>query len=212
MSGAGRGPGGAQFNVDRIGPVREGAEAFGQHPRRCAAGRTVGRGMVIQGFHEPGPGDRAEHFVIAHFGLQLGADVRNNPELPVPDGGTVGIVQQDEAAGGQLDVVAPRSRREGGCRRTVDGSGTSRVSWKRGLRRPGPPRRVPASRARESPPGAIHCGTVLFEGFPGQRGNLPEPGRVRSQWKIMQRGVGSPAGSPPGRVGSPPLRGPRARA
>ncbi len=105
ISGRGGRPGGPQFDVDRTGPVREGAEALRQDPGGGSAGRPVGRLVVLQGFHEPGPGHRAEHFVVAHFRLQLGADVGHDPELPVPDRRSVGVVEQDEAAGGQFVVV-----------------------------------------------------------------------------------------------------------
>ena len=83
-----------------------------------SAGRPVGRLMVLQRFDEPGPGDRAEHFVVAHFRLQLGADVGDDPELAVPHRRPFGIVEQDKAAGGEFFVfIVYRAGRRGPARR-----------------------------------------------------------------------------------------------
>ena len=173
------------------------------------------------GLRPASPGHRAEHLVIPHLRFQLGADVGDNPELPVPDSGTVGVVQQDEAAGGQFDVVTPRSGGKG-CRcRTVNGARTGRVSRNEDFGPECHGKGCQPRGRRNLLQAAARCGTVLVEGFPRRKGNRPEPGRVRSQWKIMQRRVVSPAGSPParartgstgpGRTASG-VRAPRARA
>ena len=47
----------------------------------------------------------SQHLIVAHLGVELGPDVGDDPEFAIPHRGAVGVVQQDEAPGGELLAV-----------------------------------------------------------------------------------------------------------
>src|SRR5699024_3066950 len=77
-----------------------------------AGSKTLSRGrptggediavIGLESVFEPAPGDMSQQSLIAEFVFELGPDVGDQSELPLPFLRSAGIVEDDDAAGGQF--------------------------------------------------------------------------------------------------------------
>ena len=99
-------PGGPDLHLHRGFAVIQAGEALGQDPGDGASLGHVGRVMEREGVHQPRPSDGAEHRVGGQLRLELGAGKGDGAPYPVPRVRRGRVVQEDEAARGELVVLA----------------------------------------------------------------------------------------------------------